>query len=92
MRRFAGIGLGRDRIPDETMILNVRHLPKRHWLTSALFAGVNAHLSDKGITLRPDTLIDVSQADAIGPGEPAQDHRFAVLDQGPGGGATRKCR
>ena len=60
MRRFAGIELGDDRIPDETTILNFRHLLERHGLTEAIFADVNAHLSDKGITLRSGALVDVS--------------------------------
>jgi IS5 family transposase len=52
MRRFAGIELGDDRIPGETTILNFRHLLERHGLTEAIFAEVNAHLADNGITLR----------------------------------------
>ena len=60
MRRFAGIELGDDRIPDETTILNFRHLLERHGLTEAIFAEVNTHLADKGITLRSGTLVDVS--------------------------------
>ena len=61
MRRFAGIELGDDRIPDETSILNFRHLLERHGLTQAIFAEVNAHLADKGISLRSGTLVDVSR-------------------------------
>ena len=68
-------------------ILNFRHLPERHGLTQAIFADVNAHLADKGITLGSGTLVDVSQANAIGPSEPAQVHRRAVLDQEQGGRA-----
>ena len=64
MRRFAGIELGDDRIPDETTILNFRHLLERHGLTEAIFAAVNAHLADKGITLRSGTLVDVSHRGA----------------------------
>jgi transposase, IS5 family len=64
MRRFAGIELGDDRIPDETIILNFRHLLERHGLTEAIFADVNAHLSDKGITLRSGTLVDATIIDA----------------------------
>ena len=60
MRRFAGIELGDDRIPDETTIRNFRHLLERHGLTEAIFADVNGHLADKGITLRSGTLVDVS--------------------------------
>ena len=64
MRRFAGIELGDDRIPDETTILNFRHLLERHGLTQAIFADVNAHLADKGITLRSGTLVDATIIDA----------------------------
>lgn len=55
MRRFVGIELGDDRIPDETTILNSRHLLERHGLTEAMFSDVNGHLADKGITLRSGT-------------------------------------
>jgi transposase, IS5 family len=64
MRRFAGIELGDDRIPDETTILNFRHLLERHGLTEAIFADVNAHLADKAITLRSGTLVDATIIDA----------------------------
>lgn len=64
MRRFAGIELGDDRIPDETTILNFRHLLERHGLTEAIFAEVNGHLADKGITLRSGTLVDATIIDA----------------------------
>ena len=64
MRRFVGIELGDDRIPDETTILNFRHLLERHGLTEAIFAEVNVHLADKGITLRSGTLVDATIIDA----------------------------
>jgi len=64
MRRFAGIELGDDRIPDETTILNFRHLLERHGLTEAIFADVNAHLAEKRITLRSGTLVDATIIDA----------------------------
>jgi transposase, IS5 family len=66
MRRFAGIGQGDYRIPDETTILNFWHLLERHGLTEAICADVNAHLADRGITLRSGG---------------CDDHRRAVLDQ-----------
>ena len=34
---------------------------ERHGLSEAIFAEVNAHLADKGITLRSGTLADVSR-------------------------------
>ncbi|MCA0957398.1 IS5 family transposase [Mameliella alba] len=64
MRRFAGIELGDDRIPDETTILNFRHLLEKHALTETLFAEVNSHLADQGITLRSGTLVDATIIDA----------------------------
>ena len=64
MRRFAGIELGDDRIPDETTILNFRHLLEKHQLTEKLFAEVNHHLADQGITLCSGTLVDATIIDA----------------------------
>jgi len=64
MRHFAGIELGDDRIPDETTILNFRHLLEKHRLTEKLFAEVNRHLADQGITLRSGTLVDATIIDA----------------------------
>jgi IS5 family transposase len=60
MRRFAGIELGDDRIPDETTILNFRHLLECYGLAEAIFAAVNAHFADKGITLCSGTLVDAT--------------------------------
>jgi len=64
MRRFAGIELGDDRIPDHTTMLNFRHLLERHGLPEAIFAEVNGHLADKGITLRSRTLVGATIIDA----------------------------
>ncbi|UWR35749.1 IS5 family transposase (plasmid) [Sulfitobacter sp. W027] len=64
MRQFAGIELGDDRIPDETTILNFRHLLEKHRLTEKLFVEVNKHLADQGITLRSGTLVDATIIDA----------------------------
>ena len=76
-RRFAGIELGDDRIPpssdcfaftcravDEPTTLNFRHLLERHELTKALFAEVNGHLVEMGITLRSGTHVDAKIVDA----------------------------
>ena len=64
MRQFVGIELGDDRIPDETTILNFRHLLETHQLTEKLFVEVNTHLADQGITLRSGTLVDATIIDA----------------------------
>ena len=60
MRAFAGLDLGRDYIPDETTILNFRHLLERHDLTRAIFAAVKEHLEAHGALLRGGTIVDAT--------------------------------
>ena len=60
MRAFAGLDLGRDAIPDETTILNFRHLLERHDLTKAIFSAVAEHLAAKGELLRGGTIVDAT--------------------------------
>ena len=60
MGAFAGLELGRDAIPDETTILNFRHLLERHELTKAIFAAVAEHLAAKGELLRGGTIVDAT--------------------------------
>lgn len=64
MRQFAWIELGDERIPDETTILNFRHLLEKHQLTEKLFTAVNGHLADRGITLWSGILVDATIIDA----------------------------
>ena len=45
MRRFAGIDLDSERIPDETTILAFRHLLEKRNLGEQMFKTVKAHLS-----------------------------------------------
>ena len=60
MRTFAGLDLGRDQIPDETTILNFRHLLERYDLTKAVFAAIAAHLEAQGALLRGGTIVDAT--------------------------------
>jgi len=60
MRAFAGLELGRDAIPDETTILNFRHLLEAHDLTKAIFDAVSAHLEEQGALLRGGTIMDAT--------------------------------
>jgi transposase, IS5 family len=60
MRRFVGIELGEDKVPDETTILNFRHLLEKHELTKAIFDEVGALLKEKGLLLRQGTLVDAT--------------------------------
>jgi len=63
VRRFAGLRLSGP-LPDETTILNFRHLLERHGLGEALFAEINAHLASLGHRLRRGTIVDASIIDA----------------------------
>ena len=60
MRHFVGIDLGRERVPDETTILNFRHLLERHDLTQALFDRMNAYLSSRGLQVKGGTIVDAT--------------------------------
>jgi IS5 family transposase len=60
MRAFCGLELGHDTIPDETTILNFRHLLERHDLTKAVFEAVAEHLEARGEMLRGGTIVDAT--------------------------------
>lgn len=60
LRGFAGIELGTDRIPDETTILNFRHLLERHALGKALFDEMASLLCERGLLLREGTCVDAT--------------------------------
>jgi IS5 family transposase len=60
LRRFAGLDAGSDTLPDETTILNFRHLLQSHGLSSRLLAEVNALLTEKGLLLREGTTVDAT--------------------------------
>jgi IS5 family transposase len=64
MRRFVRIELNEDVIPDETTILNFRHLLEEHKLTEALFQEVNALLEEKGLWVKSGTIVDATIIDA----------------------------
>jgi transposase, IS5 family len=48
MRRFVGVELGEDRVPDESSILRFRHLLEAHDLTRAIFAEIGPCLASCG--------------------------------------------
>ena len=60
MRRFVGIDLGHERVPDETTLCKFRHLLERHGLAEQLLAVVNAYLRDKGMKLSTGTIVDAT--------------------------------
>ncbi len=60
MRRFVGIDLGREPVPDETTILNFRHLLEAHNLGEKLFALIGQYLEENGLKVSTGTTVDAS--------------------------------
>ena len=60
MRAFCNLELGRDPIPDETTILNFRHLLEAHKLTKTVFEAVAEYLEARGALLRGGTIVDAT--------------------------------
>jgi IS5 family transposase len=58
LRTFAGLGL--EAIPDETTILNFRHLLEANDLAEDIFKRVNAHLARKGLLLKRGSIVDAT--------------------------------
>jgi IS5 family transposase len=60
MRTFVGIDLGREPVPDETTILNFRHLMERYNLGDELFRLVNVYLEENGMKVACGTIVDAT--------------------------------
>lgn len=60
MRRFARVELGEDVVPDESTILRFRHLLEAHQLAAAMFATINARLTEKRLLLKAGTIVDAT--------------------------------
>jgi IS5 family transposase len=60
MRRFAGIELAEEDIPDESTILRFRHLLEEHRLTEGIFAEVRSLLEEKRLLLKSGTIVDAT--------------------------------
>lgn len=62
LRRFVGIDLGRERVPDGTTLLKFRRLLEddKHKLGAALFAKVGEVLQGKGMKVGTGTIVDAT--------------------------------
>ena len=60
LRRFVGIDLGRERVPDGTTLLKFRRLLERHQLAQKLFATVGELLQARGLKLGTGTIVDAT--------------------------------
>ena len=63
VRRFVGVRLSGP-LPDETTILNFRHLLDTHDLGEGLFEEINGHLESRGLRLQEGTIVDASIIEA----------------------------
>lgn len=64
LRRFVGIDLGRERVPDATTLLKFRRLLETHALGAELFLEVNRELEARGLKVGTGTLPAFARTDA----------------------------
>ena len=60
MRRFAGVELGDEVVPDESTILRFRHLLEKHGLTQGIFEQIQGLLEEWRLLLRSGTIVDAT--------------------------------
>lgn len=60
LRRFVGIDLGRERVPDGTTLLRFRRRLEEHHLGEKLFAAVGEVLQSRGLKLGTGTIVDAT--------------------------------
>lgn len=59
MRQLARLTLSAP-IPEDTRIMNFRHLPEKHQLAAGILETINNYLRDKGLPLRQGTIVDTT--------------------------------
>ena len=64
MRRFVGIDLGREPVPDETTICKFHHLLEANNLGDQLFALIGEYLQESGIKVSTKTIVGATIIDA----------------------------
>jgi len=60
IRRFAGFSSVLNALPDETTILNFRHLLESHHLTEKILDAINEHLKAQGLLASQGTMVDAT--------------------------------
>ena len=60
MRRFVGIDLGHEPVPDETTVCRFRHLLEAHDLGQRLFDAVQRPLAANGLKVATGTIVDAT--------------------------------
>lgn len=59
-QRFLELDLLSDAVPDETTILNFRHLLERQQLAQVLFERIGTHLQEQGLEVRAGRIVDAT--------------------------------
>ena len=59
-QKFLEIDLLGERVPDETPILNFRHLLEKHKLAKKIFKTINKHLEQQGLLMKEGTIVDAT--------------------------------
>ena len=80
LRNFAGLDL-RKAIPDETTILNFRHLLEEYGLAEDILKQVNAHLTRKGLLLKRGSIVDATISAAPSSTKNAEGERDPEMHQ-----------
>jgi IS5 family transposase len=60
MRNFVGIDLSRESVPDATTLLKFRHLLENANLMKVIFEEVGAHLQERKLSMREETIVDAA--------------------------------
>ncbi len=60
LRKFFGIDLGREPVPDETTICKFRHPLETHQLGEQLFAQIGEYLAKQGLQVSRGTIVDAT--------------------------------
>jgi IS5 family transposase len=81
LRRFVGIDLGRERVPDATTLLKFRRLLEKHDLGAALFAKVGEVLQAHGLKVGTGTIVDATIIGAPSSTKNAQGKRDPEMHQ-----------
>ena len=81
LRRFVGIDLGRERVPDATTLLKFRRLLETHQLGQALFAKVGEVLQAHGMKVGTGTIVDATIIGAPSSTKNAENKRDPEMHQ-----------
>jgi len=60
MRRFVGVDLSRESVPDATTLLKFRHLLAAHQLTEKMFYQLRTRLEQAGLLMKEGTIVDAT--------------------------------